>query len=403
VSWPVPGALLFVCPRYGREVLGGAETVVRAMAGRLAARGLDVEVGTTCAIDHHTWENAYAQGAERIDGVTVHRFQIQRGEGRLHRAIGERIGAGVPTSYEEQELWINDGFRCAGLFHWLLDDHDRFHTILLTPYMFWTTYACAQIAPHRNVLRPCLHDEPFARLDIYRPLFRDARGVLFNSPPEADLARELFELPASTQVVGEGIDIPASVDGERFRAKYDIHEPFLVYGGRREYGKNVDWLVELFARYSALHNPGLRLVLYGRGDVRIPDDARPRVLDVGFLDEQDKWDALAAADVVCQPSRWESFSRLLMEGWVAGTPALTFGGCAVTAYHTIESGGGLVFDDEVEFALALDVLLGQPELAAQMGRSGRRYVEERYTWDGVVDRFAECVGGWAAAAPEAVG
>ena len=130
-----------------------------------------------------------------------------------------------------------------------MDHHDRYHTILLTPYMFWTTYACAQIAPHKNVLRPCLHDEVFARLDIYKPIFRDARGVIFNTEPEAELARSLFELPRQAEVVGEGIDVPTDVDPERFRRKHGLDGDFVLYAGRREWGKNVDVLAEYFARY----------------------------------------------------------------------------------------------------------------------------------------------------------
>ena len=50
--------LAFVTPRYGAEILGGAETQVRDYAERLAAAGHDVEALTTCAVDHHTWRNA---------------------------------------------------------------------------------------------------------------------------------------------------------------------------------------------------------------------------------------------------------------------------------------------------------------------------------------------------------
>lgn len=396
MSWSVPGSLAFVCPRYGTEVLGGAETVVRELAERLAGRGYPVEVLTTCAVDHHTWENHYEPGLTEVNGIPVHRFPVQRGTGRWHKPIGERIGAGVPTSLEEQELWINDGFRSAHLFHHLLAEHERYHTILLTPYMFWTTYACSQIAPRKTVLRPCLHDEVFARLAIYQTVFRDVRGITFNSPPEAELAQELFELPRRWEVVGEGLEVPEEHNGDRFRDKFGVDGEFLIYAGRREWGKNVDWLVELFGSYLERTGRDLRLVLLGRGEVRVPADLRDHVLDLGFVDEQDKYDAFAAATVACQPSLWESFSRLLMDAWLAGTPVLSFGGCAVTAYHTDLSGGGLVFNDEAEFQVGLDVLLDHPGLREEMGQRGRAYVLERYTWDQVVERFASCLDAWAA-------
>ena len=49
--------LAFVVPRYGADVVGGAETLVRGLAEHLAAPGSAVEVLTTCARDHLSWKN----------------------------------------------------------------------------------------------------------------------------------------------------------------------------------------------------------------------------------------------------------------------------------------------------------------------------------------------------------
>jgi glycosyltransferase involved in cell wall biosynthesis len=397
-AWPVPGALAFVCPRYGTEVAGGAETVVREMAERLHSRGLPVEVLTTCAVDHYTWENEYPPGMAYVNGIAVHRFPIERGNEKRRRALGDLIGAGVATSLEEQEVWLNEGFRSAGLYHYLAENHHRYHTIMLTPYMFWTTYACAQIAPHKNVLRPCLHDEVFARLDIYKPIFRDARGVTFNTEPEAELARSLFELPPRWDVVGEGLDVPTDVDPQRFRQKHGIDGDFLLYVGRREWGKNVDVLAEYFARY--IHRTSrndLRLVLIGKGEVRIPREIRHLVVDLGFASDQDKHDAYAAATVVCQPSLWESFSRLVLEAWLGRTPVLAYSECAVTAYHVQTSEGGLLYEDPTSFEVALSLLLEQPQLREQMAANGREYATSRYLWDDKIDHLVRCISEWAVA------
>jgi glycosyltransferase involved in cell wall biosynthesis len=403
MTWPVPGALAFVCPRYGTEVLGGAETVVREIAERLRARDLAVEILTTCAIDHHTWANDYPPGMAYVNDVLVHRFPIERGDEVRRRVLGDLIGAGHQLSLEVQETWLNEGFRSAGLFHHLMDHHEKYHTIVLTPYMFWTTYACAQIAPHKNVLRPCLHDEVFARMDVYRSMFRDARGITFNSEPEAELALSLFELPERVEIVAEGITIPDEASPERFRAAHGLEGDFLLYVGRREWGKNVDVLASHFAKYvERTGRDDLRLVLIGRGKVDVPRSVKDLVIDLGFVDEQEKHDAYAAATVVCQPSLWESFSRLVMEAWVGRTPVLAYGGCAVTAHHVRTSQGGLLYDDLTTFEVALGLLLEQPALRDEMGDNGRAYVLARYQWDDVIDRFAGSVSRWAAEDAQAV-
>lgn len=395
MSWAAPGSLAIICPRYGQEVLGGAETVVRQMAEILVERDLPVEILTTRALDHQTWANHYPEGLDELNGVTIRRFSTKRSDGRAHRAIGQKIGAGLPTTLHEQEMWINDGFRSPDLYHYLLWEQNRFHTILLTPYMFWTTYACAQIAPDKNVLRPCLHDESFAYLDLYKPIFRSARGIVFNSQPEADLAERIFDLPPRVALVGEGVEIPTEADPKRFRAKYGLEGDFIMYAGRREWGKNVDKLIEYFVRYRQRSSDDLKLVLLGKGEVKIPAGAADSIFDLGYVDQQTKEDAFAAATVSCQPSLWESFSRVLMDSWLGGTPVLAFGGCETTAYHATKSRGGLVYNDYFEWETALDLLLRDPQLRASMAESGRRYVLENYQWGAVMDRMVAALEEWA--------
>ncbi len=70
----VSGRVAFVPPRFGPEVVGGSEAVTREIAVGLAARGWDVEVLTTRAINHYTWANELPEGVSLEDGVTVRRF-----------------------------------------------------------------------------------------------------------------------------------------------------------------------------------------------------------------------------------------------------------------------------------------------------------------------------------------
>ena len=61
--------LAFVTPRYGTEVIGGAETAARMLAERLCRRpGWEVEVLTSCALDHLTWENTEPAGTRCSTG-----------------------------------------------------------------------------------------------------------------------------------------------------------------------------------------------------------------------------------------------------------------------------------------------------------------------------------------------
>nr|MDQ3641969.1 hypothetical protein [Actinomycetota bacterium] len=119
------GKLAFVPSRYGADVVGGAETVMREQAHGLAERGWEVEVLTTCARDHYTWANDYPAGVEQVGAVTVRRFPAVVSTPRTERAVlGDAIGRGMGAvmPLADQQRWMNDDMRVPELFHFLLDN-----------------------------------------------------------------------------------------------------------------------------------------------------------------------------------------------------------------------------------------------------------------------------------------
>src|SRR5438132_7774559 len=103
---PSKGRLAFVTPRFGDEVVGGSEAVMREAAEGLAARGWDVDVLTTCARDHYTWRNEYppgvSTGVSKLPGLTLRRFPVVPPAVEERDALGRRILLGLPLSYEDQ-------------------------------------------------------------------------------------------------------------------------------------------------------------------------------------------------------------------------------------------------------------------------------------------------------------
>lgn len=381
--------MAFVVPRYGAEIVGGAETLVRGLAEHLASDGAAVEVLTTCARDHLTWRNAFRAGVGRTRDVTVRRFPVQPRDERRHAWLQQRILRGGRLRPEEEQRWVEASVNCPDLFAHLAR-HGRDHDLVcFAPYLFGTTLRGAPLVAERAVLVPCLHDEPFAHLGVVRNVFQACRGFIFNSSPEAALADKLYGIgdrPAG--VVGLGFDPGPPADADAFRRRHGLEGPLLVYLGRKEAGKNVPLLIQYALRYRAVRRAELTLVLAGDGPVTAPPDT-PGVRDVGYLDPAAKAAAYAAATVVCQPSVNESFSIVLMEAWLAGTPVLVHARCPVTTHHVVQAGGGLAFEDFYEFAEALDLLLEDRERRDQLGRQGRAYVEAEYSWPAVTARLHE--------------
>ncbi|HSD10875.1 MAG TPA: glycosyltransferase [Candidatus Binatia bacterium] len=377
----------FVVPRYGAEVVGGAETLARGFAEKLPADRFAVEVLTTCARDHHTWANVLPSGEERSGAVTVRRFPVSERDVGRFLAIQQRMSEGFPLELEEELAWAEGSVNSEGLYDYIAAERGRFSALIFLPYLFGTTLLGTQIDPTRSVLIPCLHDEPFAYLRIVRHLFRSVRAVLFNSAPERSLARRLYGGPTEAPVVGFGFDPvePAKDAGGGFRTHYGIDGDYLLYFGRKEGGKNLPLLLECF-RACRDAGRGLSLVVAGDGSIDASDRV-DGVVDLPRLSEEEKNAASAGAIAVCQPSVNESFSIVLMEAWLQETPVLVNARCPVTCHHVALSNGGLYFNDATEFAAEVDYLRVHRDDRRELGRQGRRYVVENYSWPAVVGRF----------------
>jgi glycosyltransferase involved in cell wall biosynthesis len=390
------GTIAFVPPRFGEDVVGGAESVLAEVAAGLAERGWSVEILTTCARDHYTWANHYPAGVSTSGPVVVRRFPTVVDTPGEHRwRVHQLITARRRPTITEQQLWLNDTFRCPGLFDHLLDHATDYRAVVTGPYLAWTTFATAAVAPDRTILMPCLHDEPEVHLDVYEPMLSGARGIWFLSEPERDLARRVVPgRSARTEVVGAPVVPPAGYDAASFRRRHGIDGPFVLYAGRREAGKGWGRLLEAFA--TAVRRDGVRLhlVTAGVGDPEIPADLAPHVTDLGFLSETDRNDAFAAATAVVQPSALESFSRVVMEAWLADTTVIANAGSAVVAWHVERSGAGLTYRNDEELIECLRLVAEQPDLVAGLAAPGRAYVTEHYLPERVLDRMEATLSGW---------
>lgn len=385
-----------IVARYGEHILGGAETLARRLAEQmLATEFADVEVLSTCANDYVKWTNELPAGKTNINGVDVRRFPIDthRHNDRRYVELNRRLGEGQVLEPAEQYEWVHLSAHSASLYRALAREATSFDFLIFIPYLFPTTYYGTAIAPERSILWPCLHDEFFAYLQPTRDMFRLCRGIVFNSEPEKRLAEALYGPHPGARVVGVGI-APVQGDGARFRQQFDLRDPFLLYSGRLEAAKNLPELIRYFIRYKSQRGGPLKLVLIGHGPEAVPQ--HPDIVLPGFLPEQAKLDAFAAATVLCQPSLNESFSIVMMEAWSAGVPVLVHAECDVTRYHAIQSNGGLYYGNFAEFCAVLDLLVDHPQLQQLLGLNGQAYVRKEYAWPVVLKRFSDALVAWSA-------
>jgi glycosyltransferase involved in cell wall biosynthesis len=388
------GRLGFVPTRYGRGLVGGAEIVLDQMSRRLLERGWEVEILTTCATNHHTWENVLPAGRDVEDGVPVRRFPVVVTQSPDRARLEHAILDGELPGVTEQQLWMNGGMRCPELFHHLLDHASEYRAIVFAPYANWITFACSQVAPERSVLWTCLHDEPYAYLDVFEPVLGGVGGLLFQSPPEHELAHRLVKSLAPHALVGCGVEVPERYDTDGFRRRHGIEGRFLLYAGRREGAKGWETLLEQLSRAVVRRDLPFSLVTMGAGEVRPPAEIAHRVIDVGFLPDDERDAAFAAADAYLQPSSLEAFSRTVMEAWLAGTLVIANRASEVVRHHCERSRAGLLYRDELELEECLVFLAEEPAAARALAGAGRAYVLDNYQWDTVLDRIEAALSSW---------
>lgn len=378
--------LAFVQPRYGRDVVGGAETSAREAAEELADRGHDVDILTTTATSHYTWANDHPAG-ESIDGkLRIRRFATVQGRDlAAWTQLQHRVMAGDELTEAEEMAWINGRFRIPDLYLYLAANARTYDALIYTPYLFWSTLYCAGIAPERSIHHACLHDEPYARLRSVRAALSGSAAVWFNSEPEHHLGHRLMSLPAEHPIVGCAVPIPDSYDVEGFRERHGIERPFVLYAGRREDGKGWRNVIDGFGAAVIRHRLPMDLVTCGIGEAPVPSGLESRVIDLGCLETEEVSNAFAAAAAYLQPSANESFSRTIMQAWLGRTMVIANGESDVVTWHCERSGGGLVYRDELEFGECLRFVAEEPKLALALAERGREYVLANFSWSRVVD------------------
>ena len=406
--------IAFIVQRYGAEILGGSEYHCRLIAERLAQRH-DVEVLTTCARDYITWENEYAEGNDRIRGVTVRRFKNARTRDiSSFNQYSDWIFHHAHTREDELSWLEQQGPWCPALLEHLQRNHRQYEALIFFTYLYAPTVLGLEIDPARSILVPTAHNEPAIQLSLYREMFKKPAAVAFNTETEKNFLKTTFDFRAvAEETVGCGVELlpeqvqpdepdpededeihkrlPAHlrVRGAQFRRRHRLEGQFLLYGGRIDAGKGCEELIEYFTSYKEQGGEA-QLALMGVKLMQLPEV--PWVRFAGLLSERERLQALEAATIVVVPSPFESLSLLALEAMAVGTPVLCNARAEVLVDHCLKSNAGLFYSDREEFVESTKLLLADDRLRDRMGRNGREYVKRNYRWDVIMSKYDRLIG-----------
>lgn len=377
------------------------------LAKHLIARGHAVELLTTCSRSFEDdWSvNTHRPGLAVEDRIPVRRFRVDRRDraafARADHALlttprsSLKIGVN-PVSDEDARAFATEGIKSSALLDYLARSSDRYASFLFLQYLYGPTLQGLPLVADRAFLQPTLHDEPYAYIPAVADVFARARGLLFISVGEFELAQRLYGpgIIAKSRVAGAGIDPFVETGTVRSIREFDPRcERFVLYLGRQEPAKNVDMLVESFRTYRGRRPLSkLKLVLAGQpGHAQV--NSSNELVNLGRVEDAEKDLLLRCCRALAQPSINESYSRVMVEAWMHGRPVVVHADCVATAAPALESGGGWVASGVDDWSRVFEKIDEADDAAlAAFGERGRVFAEEYGDWEKVIARYEAALG-----------
>jgi glycosyltransferase involved in cell wall biosynthesis len=219
--------------------------------------------------------------------------------------------------------------------------------------------------------------------------FCSPERVLIHATSEQERAESLARIPnASSFVIPNGVDFPNHGNG---RPANGLDKLRLLYLGRLHPIKGIENLLQAVA----LTDRSVELAIYGDGESGYRESLESlakqlkigdRVTFYGQVDSEDlKNEIFLAADLVVAPSFSEAFCMVIAEALAHGVPVIASTG---TPWQDVETFGcGLwVANDPPALAAAIEKASSLP--LTEMGRRGRQWMKEDYSWSSVAERMA---------------
>jgi glycosyltransferase involved in cell wall biosynthesis len=236
-------------------------------------------------------------------------------------------------------------------------------------------------------VQPAFHETlPWTWRILRRVLYRWADAVVAQTQDTAQWLRR--NCRTAVTVIPNALRVLPEPSSER--------TTLIVAVGRLTRQKGFDLLLRAFARIAGTF-PDWRLALVGEGEERenltrlrgelLLDE---RVEFIGQTSDVVGW--MARAGLIVQPSRFEGFPNVVLEGMGLGAAVIS-ADCPSGPSDMIEDGvnGRLVPVDDVDgLAKVMTELMSSPAERARLGRAASA-VRARYRQDVVMDRWETCL------------
>jgi len=298
------------------------------------------------------------------------------------------------------------------LKRWLDENVARYDVVHINGIFCHATYAAATacmrrgvpyvVSPH-GMLEPWSLRQRRVRKRVawhwfYRPVMEQAAAVVYSTEQERELTERTLDL-------SRGVILPAGVStsllhvrrGETFCARVGIprNVPFLIALSRLHPKKGVHLLLKAFrdlktnGRLADWH-----LVIAGDGDQRYVRQLRHIVLGTpaepfvhwpGWLNGDEKFQALADASLFAITSFQENFGRVVIEAMACRTPVLVSPQVGLAPTIAAARAGWVVSLTDVGLRRGLAVATGDLTELGVRGQAAQDLVRNRFVWPRIVE------------------
>jgi len=222
---------------------------------------------------------------------------------------------------------------------------------------------------------------------LWKEMGKNLHGKIAISKVAADYAQKFS--PGPYKIIPIGIDLRRFRPGAPEIAKFKDKKINILFVGRLDKRKGIEYLLKAFRRLSQLQ-PNIRLIIVGNGSEKqkardyVREEGLKNVVFTGYVTWRDLPSYYATGDIFCSPAtHGESFGVILLEAMATGLPVVAFDN---PGYRNLFPGfarGFLVPNKNVSaLSQALLILVTNPSLRRELGRKNRHYAKQ-FSWNRV--------------------
>ncbi|EMS88439.1 glycosyltransferase family 4 protein [Leptospira noguchii] len=408
-----------VSPIFSDKVSGGSEKLIFQFV-ELLASDFEITVLTTRSLDYISWKNSipiqsFQDGSKQIrfeerssslgGKYKILQFTVekQRNIDRFNRLSKKILEKPSLQNKENVNYWLlEQGPYVPELIQFIEFKKSEYDIFFFVSYLYYPLVFGLPLVEEKSIVIPTFHDEAPAYLPIYKKVLTDRSSYSFNTPEELKVFQNILGFkPNIYSITGMNLNFdqwsgfkensnsnvnfnvsenPKTLNLSNQTKSSNSNTPFLLYVGRVDQGKGflemVEWFLEWKKKSYFPHTLKIAGKIVSKISKKILENQNVEFL--GFVEENTKLNLIENCSCLINSSPLESFSIVLMEAWLKEKPVLVNARSDVLKGHCIRSNGGLFYSDRKSFFATLNFILDHPIESIEMGKNGKKYVEQNF-------------------------